>query len=88
MVLSGPADSTAFQMSVRSRISSVHSDSTYFHVFNLSGKKPFYISRFQGRETRGERETKGDQGRDKEQWRDTRGKDRKMEGEYGIKFYR
>lgn len=52
-VLLGLADSGAFQMSVRVRISSVHSSLKYFYVFNLSGKKPFCISKFQGRETKG-----------------------------------
>ena len=39
-------------MSVRFRISSVHSDGTYLYVFNLSGKKPFCISKLKVRRPR------------------------------------
>ena len=49
VALSGHADSVAFQMSVRFRISS---DGTYLYVFNLSGKKPFCISKLKVRRPR------------------------------------
>lgn len=59
VALLGYADSTAFQISVRFRIFSIHNNSTYFYAFNLSGKNPFCITKFQGSKTKRENNVLG-----------------------------